>query len=134
MKPLYEQFLCVQISKAQKTEGLIVFFALFVSVKALCKMLMKSAPGVNFINILLENFLYKRASNSFSLVTFWLCNFLAQKALVKMLAKSTPSSSLLRKDDHLSQKKRLFKKEWKRSLKRKKKRKILRRYFLKKAL
>jgi hypothetical protein len=34
--------------------------------------------GVNFINILRSNFLYESASSSFSLVTFWLCNFLAQ--------------------------------------------------------
>jgi len=29
-------------------------------------------PGVNFINILLDNFLYESALRSFSLVTFWL--------------------------------------------------------------
>ncbi len=36
-------------------------------------------PSVNFINILSANFLYKSAASSFSLITFWLCNFLAQK-------------------------------------------------------
>jgi hypothetical protein len=30
--------------------------------------------GVNFINILRHNFLYKSALHSFSLVTLWLCN------------------------------------------------------------
>jgi len=34
---------------------------------------------VNFIKILWDNFLYESALHSFSLVTFWLCNFLAQK-------------------------------------------------------
>jgi len=43
-------------------------------------------PEVNFINILLENFLYKNAClHSFSLVTFWLCNFLAQNYWCKSL-------------------------------------------------
>jgi len=39
---------------------------------------------VNFINILHKNFLYKSALRSFSLVTFWLCNFLAQKYWYKI--------------------------------------------------
>jgi hypothetical protein len=34
---------------------------------------------VNFINILLEPFLYESVLRLFSLVTGWLCNFLAQK-------------------------------------------------------
>ncbi len=41
--------------------------------------------GVNFINILCSNLLPKSASSSFSLVTFWLCNFLAQKYWRKSL-------------------------------------------------
>ncbi len=57
-------------------------------------MLVKLTPGVDFINIWRSNFLYKSASRSLSLVTFWLCNFLAQKyqskRLVKMLMKLTP--------------------------------------------
>jgi len=48
--------------------------------KAAHKMLLaKSTPGVNFINILRKNFSYKIALRSFSLVTHWLCSFLAQK-------------------------------------------------------
>jgi len=38
-----------------------------------------SGSGLNFINILRMNFLHESASHSFSLVKFWLCNFLAQK-------------------------------------------------------
>jgi hypothetical protein len=34
--------------------------------------------GVNFINILRAHYSYKSALHNFSLVTFWLCNFLAQ--------------------------------------------------------
>jgi len=40
-------------------------------------------PGVNFINILRTNFLFKSALRSLFLVTFWLWNFLAKKAWVK---------------------------------------------------
>jgi hypothetical protein len=39
--------------------------------------------GVNFINILHTNFLYKSALCSFSPVKFWLCNFLVQKTFVQ---------------------------------------------------
>jgi hypothetical protein len=46
-------------------------------------MLMKLKPAVNFINILGANFLYQSALTSFFLLTFWLCNFLTQKAQVK---------------------------------------------------
>ncbi len=42
-----------------------------------------STLGVNFINILSTNFLYLSALSSFSLVTLWLWNFLAQKVQVK---------------------------------------------------
>jgi len=48
--------------------------------KGLLKMLMKLNPEVDFINILRCNFSYKSALRSFSLVTFLICNFLAQKA------------------------------------------------------
>jgi hypothetical protein len=41
-------------------------------------MLMKSTSGADFINILRESFSYKSALSSFSLVTVWLCNFLAK--------------------------------------------------------
>ncbi len=40
---------------------------------------MALTAGVNFINILCANFLYESALRSFSLVTFWLCIFLALK-------------------------------------------------------
>jgi hypothetical protein len=47
--------------------------------------------GVNFINILSANFLYKSVLRSFTLITFWLCNFLQKnidtKAACKMLMK-----------------------------------------------
>jgi len=36
-------------------------------------------PGVNFINILHAPFSYKSALHSFSIITVWLCNFLAQE-------------------------------------------------------
>jgi len=44
-----------------------------------CKTLVKLNPGVNFISILGAPFLYKSLLRSFSLVRFWLCNFMAQK-------------------------------------------------------
>ncbi len=39
----------------------------------------QQSQGVNFINILLSTFLYKSVLRSFSLITVWLCNFLAQE-------------------------------------------------------
>ena len=39
--------------------------------------------GVNFINISCTSFWYESALISFSLVMFWLCNFLAKKSFVK---------------------------------------------------
>jgi hypothetical protein len=54
-------------------------------------------PSVNFISILLWPFLYKTVLSSFSLVTIWLCNFLAKnissKAASKMLMKLTTGAS-----------------------------------------
>jgi len=50
-------------------------------------------PGVSFTNILLEPFSYKSDLHSFSLVTVWLCNFLAKnigaKGTPKVLVKLT---------------------------------------------
>jgi len=44
--------------------------------------------GVNFINILLLTFLYKRAFRRFSLITTWLCHFLAKEYhAIKLLIK-----------------------------------------------
>jgi len=40
-------------------------------------------PGINFINILHVTFLYKSALQSFSLITFWLCNFFGKRILSK---------------------------------------------------
>jgi len=54
--------------------------------KCMRKMLMKLTPVVNFINILGENFLYESSLLRFSLVMFWLWNFLAQKYVPKRLA------------------------------------------------
>ncbi len=59
----YAQLLSAQIpNSAKKTDGLIVFFALLGSlyVKAVCKMLLKSTPGLNFTNILQAAFLYTK--------------------------------------------------------------------------
>ncbi len=39
--------------------------------------------GVNFINILIKPFSYESAFHSFSLVTFWLCNFFGSKILTQ---------------------------------------------------
>ncbi len=51
-------------------------------------------PGVNFIKILREPFLYLSLLRSFSLVTCWLCSFwsknINKKAARKMLMKLTP--------------------------------------------
>jgi len=63
--------------------------------KSRAPILIKSTPaGVNFTNILLVSFLYKSKFFSFSLITDWLCDFLAkgyrQKMRVKMLVKLTP--------------------------------------------
>jgi hypothetical protein len=41
-------------------------------------------PGVNFINILRSIFLYKSTLRSFSLITIWLCNFLAKGYVQKI--------------------------------------------------
>jgi len=41
--------------------------------------------GVNFINILLAHFLYKSASQSFSLITVWLCNIFWQKEILAQM-------------------------------------------------
>jgi len=38
-----------------------------------------TSAGVNFINILCKLFSYKRALLSFSLITVWLCDFLAKE-------------------------------------------------------
>jgi len=50
-------------------------------------------PVVNFTNILLVPFLYKRALHSFSMITVWLYNFwqknIGAKAARKMLMKLT---------------------------------------------
>jgi len=45
----------------------------------------RGSPVVNFINILLENLLNECASPSFSLVTFWLCDFV-KRILAKIQA------------------------------------------------
>jgi len=67
--------------------------------KAARKMLLKSSLGVNFINILLTNFLDESALRSFSLLAIWLCNFwhknIGAKGLHKMLIKLTPGWELL---------------------------------------
>jgi len=79
---LYERLLCTQIPKVPKeTKNFTIFIALLGSVyaKAAHRPLMKFTPRVNFINILFDNFSYKSAMHSFSLVTFWLCNFLVHR-------------------------------------------------------
>ena len=42
-------------------------------------MLKKLTTAANIINFLQAGFLYKRAVRSFSLITVWFCNFLAQE-------------------------------------------------------
>jgi hypothetical protein len=69
-------------------------------VKAAQKMLMKFLLGVNFIKILCKPVLYKSVLHSFSLVTVWLCIFLAKeyrgkKAARKMLIKLTTSVNFI---------------------------------------
>jgi len=60
---------------------LYVFFALLGSgnVKVSQKTLVKTAPSVNFINILCSNFSYESAFCCFSLIKVWLCDFLAKE-------------------------------------------------------
>jgi len=63
------------------------------TVKAACKMLVKSTPGVNFINILQAAFSYKRVFAAFLYLNvgfeiFWLKNICA-KAAREMLMKLT---------------------------------------------
>jgi len=57
-------------------------------------MLIKLIPGVNFINILSETFLYKSALHTFSLIIVWVYNFwsknIGEKAVRKILIKLTP--------------------------------------------
>jgi len=46
---------------------------------------MKLTAGINFTNILLKNFSNESDLHSVSLVTFWLCNFLANRILVQKI-------------------------------------------------
>jgi len=50
------------------------------------KVLVKSTPGVNFINILRENFSYKHCFGSFSLVT---CKYFSSYMYVEKAAETT---------------------------------------------
>jgi len=47
------------------------------------KSLIEWTLGVNFINIFSIRFLYESALRSFSLVTFWLCNFFGKRILTE---------------------------------------------------
>ncbi len=62
-----------------------------MSAKAVHRTLMKSDPGVNFINILPEPFLFESALRSFSIIKVWFYNFFFQeywhKSCSKMLMK-----------------------------------------------
>jgi len=78
------QLLYLQIQKAQNIQ--LVFFVLLGSsrIKAVCKMLVKSTPGVNFIHILRQRFFANILVPK---------NFKAErneKLVCKMLMKSTP--------------------------------------------
>ncbi len=53
----------------------------------------ENKSGVNFINILHYPFLNECALHSFSLITVWLCDFLANAAR-KMLMKLTPGMTI----------------------------------------
>jgi len=46
-----------------------------------------SEPIVNFINILSSKFYVQKCFAQLSLVTFWLCNFLAQNIGAKVVRK-----------------------------------------------
>ncbi len=59
--------------------GFVIFWCKNISAIAACKMLIKLTIGINFVIILLGPFSYTNVLSSFSLVTFWLCNFLAQE-------------------------------------------------------
>jgi len=65
-----------------------------LSSKSRAKFLVKSTPGVNFINILRARCSYESALHSFSLVTLWLLRstkaLLYEKCGRKMLMKLTP--------------------------------------------
>jgi hypothetical protein len=67
----YAQRTRADLKSAKETGSLSAFFALLGSarVKASHKALVKSTPGVDYINILHASFLYKSALSSFSLVT-----------------------------------------------------------------
>ncbi len=97
---LYERFLYKRYNCATFSSYILALAKDFGSKNTLsnkkcaCKTLMKMTPRVNSINILHTNFLYESASTSFSLVTFWLRDFLAkgywQKSSCKMLMKLIP--------------------------------------------
>ncbi len=69
-----------------KIWGLIFYF--FASNSTTFKFqIVRCRVGFNFINILHDIFSYERALRSFSLITVWLSNFLAQKLAQKLLVK-----------------------------------------------
>jgi len=73
----YEQLFRAQIPKVQKkTDNITVFFALS-HVNTAFKTLVKLTPGINFTSNLRVPFSYKSVLHNFSLVKFWLCNYLA---------------------------------------------------------
>ena len=81
--------LCAAFAQAdrdsiKKTVNLIVYIELVGSgrMKAAHRSLMKLTPGVNFILILLNTFVQKYFC-SFSLITVWLCDFLAKECWSK---------------------------------------------------
>jgi len=68
------------ITKERRGDGEGDLFSSFTAYKPF-----SFASRIQFYQHLLTNFLYESVLRSFSLVTFWLCNFLAQKYWRKML-------------------------------------------------
>ena len=59
----------------------------YIDAKAAHKMMVKLTTSFNFIKILLKTFSYKSALRSFSLISVWLCNFLAKEYCAKIGSK-----------------------------------------------
>jgi len=74
-------FYALRSQKRKKNSQVVsLFFAVLGSSRAkAARTVLKLTQGFNFINISQAPFSYKGVLHSFSLVTVWLCNFLAQE-------------------------------------------------------
>jgi len=59
--------------------GFEIFWRLNIGKKIARNVLMKLTEGFNFTNILLQPFLYKSVLHTFTVITVWLCDFLAKR-------------------------------------------------------